>query len=1435
MTRRENIRSRGPVLWTAFCLVLCSLGLLGNAGAATLTVNTTADSSDAAGSCGTGTCSLRDAITQAAAGDVIQFASTVTPTITLLSPLPAIAANMTIAGPGANMLTVSGNNSATVGTIFTINTGVTASISGLTIANGNSNSSDQGGGGILNDGMLTVSNCTISGNSGIGSVNNEGGGITNYGTLTVSSSTVSGNSAASGGGIFNGDGNTLTVTNSTFSANSASGKGGGIFNLTDGTLTVTNSTISGNSGGEGGGIETNNATTITNSIVAGNTATAADDIDGTYSPASGGGNVITPASPIALAPLANYGGPTQTFLPLPNSPAICAGTANALTTDQRGVIITTTAHCASGAIDSGAVQSYYNSIQFTNTNAGITSPNASIGGYAAYVGNSASLFQAAPIVSVTENMQNNVGGVPITLTLDGMGTLSGSAATTVAETGATFSSLSVSDAGYDTLNTNLTVGTKNLPASANLQIVSITLSPTTLPNPTLQASYNQTITASGGSTSGSTPVYTFSYTGSLPTGIQLGATGLLHGTPTATGSFTFIVKATDGNGFFGSQSYTVKISLPVSATTTQPTITWTVGQGMVSSTPVTVTPNTGTSPYAYSISPPASTLVPAGLAWDSTTGTLSGSPTAPLGPATYSVTVSDANGSQASPQKFSLTVNSSVTTTLKIPTEMLTIGQANTSFTPVIGSGGTGTLTYSLTPAASSLPSGLTFDNTTGSISGAPKSTDTPSTTAYTVKVTDQNNVSDSESFTLIVNATVTATLKIPTEALTINQPVTSFTPVSGSGGTGMLTYSLSPTTLPSGLGFDSASGTISGSPELTDSPSTTTYTVKVTDQNNVFDSKNFTLVVNAAVTATQKIATETLTIGQPSISFTPVTASPGTGTLSYSISPSLPNGLKFDTGSGMISGSPATTDIPSTTTYTVTATDVNKATASQSFTLVVNAAVTATQRIPTEMLTIGQPPRSFTPVTASGGTGALTYSLSPTTLPSGLSFDPTSGTISGSPLAADSTSTTLYTVTVTDQNRATASQNFTLVVNPAVTAQQKIATTTLTVGQAASANFTPVVGGGGTPPLSYINISPSLPQGLALNRSTGAITGVPMAASPSTSYTVTVADTNQATATATFLLTVQNFSLAPSTNSITITHGFTNSSDPVSPESITVTATSIFGFATPSGSPLSVTCTFLAPANATPPTCQTPINLAISSPAGGQTPPIIIDATNATPGAYSLVVSGLDPTTGAIRSTTTVTVYVSFVAPAPMPIQSGSNALTTTTVSFTLPAGVEIPINCNSAVILPSNKIVSTESIPIICTVSPTSIGSSSSTTVQNVSVTVQINTVIQTSQAAAKTDAFLAGLLGVPILAFIGFLSRRKNPQRSFFRFLCGIFAIVLILQSVGCGGSFHSTGIKGPAQVGESTPVGSYYLLVQGPGTGNTKQLYQAVIPVTVIRGQ
>ena len=232
---------------------------------ATITVTTT---SDAVGHSGI---SLRDAITTAnttAGNDDIVFNTGVTGTIALAAALPTIitsatAGALTITGPGASSLTISG--SAGGFSIFTINTGGDLSISGVTVSGANTSGN---GGAFNNSGTLTLTNSTLSGNTAT-----KGGGIYNSGILTVTNSTLSGNSAGvygRGGGIANSG--TLTVTNSTLSGNTANnGFAGGIFN--NGNLTLTNSALSGNSAGySGGGITNNGILTVTNSTLSGNTA-----------------------------------------------------------------------------------------------------------------------------------------------------------------------------------------------------------------------------------------------------------------------------------------------------------------------------------------------------------------------------------------------------------------------------------------------------------------------------------------------------------------------------------------------------------------------------------------------------------------------------------------------------------------------------------------------------------------------------------------------------------------------------------------------------------------------------------------------------------------------------------------------------------------------------------------------------------------------------------------------------------------------------------------------------------------------------------------------------------------------------------------------------------------------------------------------------------
>jgi Bacterial Ig-like domain (group 3)/MBG domain (YGX type) len=449
-----------------------------------LLVSTTADS---------GNGSLRAALgmaNSAGFGD-IGFSSGVTGTILFLAPLPSLTGQIAMAGPGAGSLTLSGGGSASVGSIFTVNSGAQLSLSGLTIANGNTGGGP--GGGISNNGVLTVTNSSFNDNSAGG---NEGGAINNSGTLVVSGSSFIGNSSSFGdtgiGGAINNSG-TLTVEDSTFSANS-SNNGGAICN-SNGTATISDSTFSANSSGSAGGggiFGFGGAVTATNNIFVGNSARVGAGVatSGADSSANLSDNVFfnnldtggaeddcasctsntqaVDADPM-LAPLGNYGGPVQTMLPQPGSAAICAGSAalaTGLTMDQRGFPRTTSYSIAGTptvCVDAGAVQTNYQSVQFTNV--------PSSGSYNGVVGIAVS--SPAPVVSLTENNQS-IGSVPITLLFSGASnTVTGlGPATTASGMGASFNNLIITTAGDNTLSVNLPITA----VGANIQPAALTAS-----------------------------------------------------------------------------------------------------------------------------------------------------------------------------------------------------------------------------------------------------------------------------------------------------------------------------------------------------------------------------------------------------------------------------------------------------------------------------------------------------------------------------------------------------------------------------------------------------------------------------------------------------------------------------------------------------------------------------------------------------------------------------------------------------------------------------------------------------------------------------------------------------------------------------------------------------------------------------------------------
>jgi hypothetical protein len=232
------------------------------------------------------------------------------------------------------------------------------------------------GGGLATYGTIAINDSTFSGNFLSNEYNiGNGGGIDNHGTLTINNSTISGNTGGiyiphpygdgggTGGGISTSG--TLTINNSTLSGNSDSGSrndGGSIYNIS-GTLRLNNCTLVGNSDGA---IRVNGIARLVNCTVVGN-AYGEDGpgsmiLTNTIMINSGGNllgsysafNCITTGNAI-LAPLGNYGGPTQTRPPLTGSPALDAGmdsVTNSLALDQRRRPRLSGAHVDIGAVES---------------------------------------------------------------------------------------------------------------------------------------------------------------------------------------------------------------------------------------------------------------------------------------------------------------------------------------------------------------------------------------------------------------------------------------------------------------------------------------------------------------------------------------------------------------------------------------------------------------------------------------------------------------------------------------------------------------------------------------------------------------------------------------------------------------------------------------------------------------------------------------------------------------------------------------------------------------------------------------------------------------------------------------------------------------------------------------------------------------------------
>ena len=662
------------------------------------------------------------------------------------------------------------------------------------------------------------------------------------------------------------------------------------------------------------------------------------------------------------------------------------------------------------------------------------------------------------------------GSLPAGLSLNPNGSVSG----TPTSAGTSFVTVQVTDSGS--------------PVQMQTGAVSITIAPATLviPSVSLVSGQKGTVYTASLQANGGTPNYTWSLkSGSLPAGLSLNANGGISGTPSATGTSNFTVQVADNGSPAQTQSAAASIVINPSALAIT-SASFANGQKGTSYSG-TLQANGGTPTYTWSIQ--AGSL-PAGLSLNAGTGAISGTPSA-AGSSSFTVQVTD-SGSPAQTQSIATSMSISPSA-LAITSASLSGGQKGTAYSAALQAAG-GTPNYIWSIQAGSLPTGLTLNTSTGVISGTPT---TAGSSSFTIQVADSGSPAQTQSTATSITVNPSG-LAITSALLAGGQKGTAYAAtLQAAGGTPNYIWSLKSGSLPGGLTLNASTGAITGTPTTA---GTSTFTAQVTDSGSPAQTQSAAASITISPSALT-IASGSLVNGQKGTSYSgSLQVDGGTPNYTWSLkSGSLPAGLSLSASTGMISGTATTAG---TSTFTVQVTDSGSPAQSQSVTasiMVSPSALVITSASPVD----GQNGTTYAAgFQAAGGTPNYTWSLKSGSLPSGLSMNPSTGAITGTPTAAGFSA---FAVQVTDSGSPAQSQSAaaSITINPSALV---IASASFPSGESGAAYSATLQANGGTPGYTWSLKSGSLPAGLTLSPS-GAITGTPSAGGTS-SFTVQVTDT---------------------------------------------------------------------------------------------------------------------------------------------------------------------------------------------------------------------------------------------------------------------------------------------------------------------------------------